>query len=89
MAILVNMGQRGFVLKEGFLAPGKEIVVDNETAFKLSSVYKTELKVIAAEAYGPIAKPEPVKEEPAVEQPVAEAPKAKRRSRKAKTAKAE
>ena len=49
MAILVNMGQRGFVLKEGFLAPGKELVVDRETGEKLAAIYKTELKLIKTE----------------------------------------
>lgn len=92
MAILVNMGNRGFILKEGFLAPGKELVVDNETAHKLSSIYKGELKVIYAE--GPAKAKEEKIEEPAkelvAEEPVAEAPKAKRKyTRKAKTAKAE
>lgn len=46
MAILVNMGQRGFVLKEGFLAPGKEIIVEKESADKLAKMYGKELKVI-------------------------------------------
>lgn len=49
MAILVNMGQRGFVLKEGFLNPGQTITVDQETAEKLSRVYPKELKVIIPE----------------------------------------
>ena len=97
MAILVNMGQRGFILKEGFLAPGKEIVVDSETGEKLVAVYKSELKLIKTE---PIKEPveempvpdvptaeevvEEVKEEVKVE-PKEEAPKAKRKyTRKAK-----
>lgn len=50
MAILVNMSQRGFILKEGLLAPGKELVVDAEVAQKLASIYKKELKVILTEA---------------------------------------
>ena len=46
MAILVNIGQRGFVLKEGMIAPGQQITVDQETAEKLSRAYPKELKVI-------------------------------------------
>lgn len=49
MAILVNMGQRGFILKEGFLAPGKELIVDSETGKQLASIYKSELKLICPE----------------------------------------
>lgn len=64
MAILVNMGQRGFVLKEGFLAPGSQIEVAAETAEKLSKMYGKELKLIVTET-----KVEP-KEEPKEEKPV-------------------
>lgn len=46
MAILVNIGQRGFVLKEGLIAPGQQITVDQETAEKLSRVYPQELKLV-------------------------------------------
>lgn len=46
MAILVNMGQRGFILKEGSLAPGQQITVDAESAEKLSRMYPNELKLI-------------------------------------------
>lgn len=81
MAILVNMGQRGFVLREGMLNPGATITVDQETAEKLSRAYPKELKVII-----PDVVKAPVKE-PEVQQcegPVAEAPKEepKKRSRK-------
>ena len=71
MAILVNMGQRGFVLKEGFLAPGSQIEVAAETAEKLSKMYGKELKLIATEKVEPKVetKIEP-KEEPKDEKPV-------------------
>lgn len=50
MAILVNMGKRGFVLKEGFLKPGDQLTVDTETAHKLTKAYPQELKQIIVEA---------------------------------------
>lgn len=71
MAILVNMGQRGFVLKEGYLKPGDQITVDQETADKLSKVYPNEIKVVVMEK--PAVKEEPKempKEEPKEEKPV-------------------
>lgn len=82
MAILVNMGQRGFVLKEGFLKPGDTITVDQETAEKLANMYKKELKIVLPEP----KKAEPVKEEPKVEaEPLKEeAPKKRTYKRKAK-----
>lgn len=46
MAILVNIGQRGFVLKEGFVGPTQQITVDQATAEKLAKMYPQELKVI-------------------------------------------
>lgn len=46
MAILVNMGKRGFILKEGFLKPGEQLTVDAETAEKLTKAYPQELKQI-------------------------------------------
>lgn len=49
MAILVNMGQRGFVLKEGMLNPGGTLTVDSETASMLSRAYPKEIKVIEPE----------------------------------------
>lgn len=49
MAILVNLGKRGFVLKQGFLNPGESIVVDAETAETLSRVYPQEIKVVKTE----------------------------------------
>lgn len=89
MAILVNMGQRGFVLKQGFLAPGKELVVDAETGLKLSRIYKKELKLIQTEVK--VEEVEAPKEEKPVvveevkEEVKEEAPKAKRKyTRKAK-----
>ena len=88
MAILVNKGQRGFVLKEGLLAPGQQMTLDNEVAEKLSRTYPKELMLIVPEVKAPVmeAKAEPKVEEPKVEavvEPVAEA-KPKKRGRKAK-----
>lgn len=81
MAILVNMGQRGFVLKEGFLKPGDTITVDQETAEKLANMYKKELKVVLPEA----KKAEPVVvEEPKVEAEPVETPKKRTYKRKSK-----
>lgn len=84
MAILVNIGQRGFVLKEGLIAPGGQITVDQETAEKLSRVYPQELKLVMADKIAEAPKA-PVKEvveekeqEPKVEEPV----KATRKGRK-------
>ena len=65
MAILVNLGQRGFVLKEGFIAPGQQITVDQETAEKLSRVYPTELKMIVPD----IKEVEKILEKPVVQEP--------------------
>ena len=72
MAILVNVGQRGFVLKEGLVAPGQQITVDQETAEKLSRVYPAELKLVmpdkevVKEVVAPVleAKEEPIEEQP-------------------------
>lgn len=50
MAILVNMGKRGFVLKEGFLAPGSQIEVQDETASKLAKMYAKDLKLVVTKA---------------------------------------
>lgn len=50
MAILVNMGKRGFILKEGFLNPGDQITVDAETAVKLTKAYPNELRQIVVDA---------------------------------------
>lgn len=76
MAILVNIGQRGFVLKEGFVGPTQQVTVDQETAEKLSKMYPQELKIVVAdkiekkvEEPKPVVKEEPVKEEPVQEQP--------------------
>lgn len=89
MAILVNMGQRGFVLKQGFLAPGKELVVDSETGLKLSRIYKKELKLIEVEEKVVVpAKEEAKAEEVKVEQPVVEEPKKRKYTRKAKSTEA-
>lgn len=68
MAILVNIGQRGFVLKEGFLGPTQQVTVDPETAEKLSKMYPNELKVIVMEE---------VKAAKPVESPVPDVPTAK------------
>ena len=86
MAILVNKGQRGFVLKEGLLAPGQQITVDAETAEKLSRTYPKELMLIEMPEVKAPAKEE-VKVEAKAEEPVAEAvveAKPKKRTRKAK-----
>ena len=85
MAILVNKGQRGFVLKEGLLNPGQQITVDTETAEKLSRTYPKELMLIMPEVVKPVV--EEVKVAPKVEAPVAETVaevKPKKRGRKAK-----
>ena len=79
MAILVNKGQRGFVLKEGLLAPGAQLTVDNEEAQKLSRMYPKELMLILPD---PIVKPVAEK----VAEPVEEVKEeTKKRGRKAKT----
>lgn len=90
MAILVNKGLRGFVLKEGLLAPGQQITVDQETAEKLSRTYPKELMLIMPEVKKaePMEQPKPVPAVNYVEQepeavPAVEA-KPKKRSRKAK-----
>ena len=46
MAILINIGQRGFILKGGLVAPGQQVVVDQQTAETLSKVYPKELKLV-------------------------------------------
>ena len=75
MAILVNLGKRGFVLKEGFLKPGDTIAVDQDTAEKLSRVYPKELKLIVSDVQ---EKKEAVKVfEPKVVEPAAEPEKVK------------
>lgn len=68
MAILVNMGKRGFILKEGFLNPGEQLTVDEETAQKLTKAYPQELKQIIVKAQ----EVKNVVEEKAVEPTVAE-----------------
>jgi len=82
MAILVNIGQRGFVLKEGFLGPTQQVTVDEETAEKLSKMYPNELKVIvmdevkaAITVKSPVPDVPKVKEEPT--DPIAEPVSAK------------
>ena len=87
MAILVNKGQRGFVLKEGLLAPGGQLVVDNEEAEKFSRVYPKELMLIMPD---PVVKPSedqcegPVAEKVAEPEEVKEEPKKRGRKAKAK-----
>ena len=66
MAILINLGQRGFVLKEGYLNPGAQITVDQETADRLTKAYPKELKEV---------KIEPIKAHEAPKAEKAEAPK--------------
>ena len=84
MAILVNMGKRGFVLKEGFLKPGDQLTVDAETAQKLTKAYPNELKEIivkAEEVKKAVAKDETT-EEPKVEETADEKPAKKTYRRK-------
>ena len=92
MAILVNMGKRGFVLKEGFLKPGDQLTVDAETAQKLTKAYPNELKEIivkAEEVKKAVAETKETKSEttePKVEEPAEEKP-AKKTSRRKKGSK--
>lgn len=90
MAILVNMGQRGFVLQEGFVGPGQQVTVDQETAEKLTKMYPQELKMIVVDSVAKVVKEEP-KVMPSEDQcegpmPAKEEPKVelKKRGRKAK-----
>ena len=81
MAILVNIGQRGFVLKEGFVGPTQQVTVDNETAEKLAKMYPKELKIVMMSGEG--TKAEEVVKEVEVESEVApEEPKKVTRKRK-------
>lgn len=91
MAILVNMGKRGFVLKEGFLKPGDQLTVDAETAQKLTKAYPNELKEIvikAEEVKKAVAETKEIKEttEPKVEE-IAEEKPAKKTYRRKKSSK--
>ena len=81
MAILVNIGQRGFVLKEGFVGPTQQITVNNETAEKLAKMYPQELKIVmmSGEVKAEPKVVEEVKAEPVVEP---EEPKKVTRKRK-------
>lgn len=81
MAILVNIGQRGFVLKEGFVGPTQQITVDNDTAEKLAKMYPQELKIVMMSGEGPKAKEEVVEE---VKEPVVEPEQPKKATRKRK-----
>lgn len=83
MAILINMGQRGFVLKEGFLKPGEQITVEEETAQNLTKAYPHELKRIVVD----VEKVKEVVKEPETVQEVAETteePKAEETAKPAK-----
>lgn len=88
MAILVNMGKRGFVLKEGFLKPGDQLTVDAETAQKLTKAYPNEIKEIVVKAEEVKKAVAETKEttEPKVEEPAEEKP-AKKTSRRKKGSK--
>lgn len=89
MAILVNMGKRGFVLKEGFLKPGDQLTVDAETAQKLTKAYPNELKEIvvkAEEVKKAVAETKIETTEPKVEEPAEEKP-AKKTYRRKKSSK--
>lgn len=86
MAILVNMGKRGFVLKEGFLKPGDQLTVDTETAQKLTKAYPQELKQIIVEQKE-VKKAEVVVEPtvaPKVEEPVEDVKPVKKATRRKK-----
>jgi len=80
MAILVNIGQRGFVLKEGYLAPTQQLTVDAETAEKLSKMYPQELKLVVTENVMQCEGPKVVEEK--AEEPVKETKKTYRRRSK-------
>lgn len=89
MAILVNMGQRGFILKEGLLAPSQSIVVDDETAETLSRAYPKELKVIVPEKVKePVVETvkavEVAEAKPEIKEEAEKAPKKRSYKRKAK-----
>jgi hypothetical protein len=86
MAILVNMGKRGFVLKEGFLKPGDQLTVDAETAQKLTKAYPNEIKEIVVKAEEVKKAVAETTEEPKVEEPAEEKP-AKKTSRRKKSSK--
>ena len=64
MAILVNMGKRGFILKEGFLKPGDQLTVDAETALKLTKAYPNELRQIVVDTVEVKKVVETIKETP-------------------------
>ncbi len=72
MAILINLGQRGFVLREGYLNPKQTITVDQETAEKLSRAYPNELKIVVQDE-PKVAVVEPVKVAKPEPEPKAEA----------------
>lgn len=85
MAILVNIGQRGFVLKEGFVGPTQQITVDNDTAEKLAKMYPQELKIVMMSGEGTKAKEEVVEEvKEEVKGPVVEPEQPKKATRKRK-----
>lgn len=84
MAILVNIGQRGFVLKEGFVGPTQQVTVDNETAEKLAKMYPQELKIVMMSGEGTKAEEEVVEEVKVAEPVVAEPEQPKKATRKRK-----
>lgn len=85
MAILVNIGQRGFVLKEGFVGPTQQITVDNDTAEKLAKMYPKELKIVMMSGEGTKSKEEVVEEvKEEVKEPVVEPEQPKKATRKRK-----
>lgn len=91
MAILINLGQRGFVLREGYLNPKQTITVDQETAEKLSRAYPNELKIVVQDTPKvavvepvKVAKPEPKVEAVSVAEPVAEQEQPKKAKRTSK-----
>ena len=84
MAILVNIGQRGFVLKEGFVGPTQQVTVDNETAEKLAKMYPKELKIVMMSCEGTKAEEEVVEEVKVEEPVVAEPEQPKKATRKRK-----
>lgn len=63
MAVLFNTSKRGFILKEGFLAPSASLKVSKEVAEMFVRLYPKELKMITVEDVKEDVKKEEVKED--------------------------
>ena len=63
MAVLFNTSKRGFILKEGFLAPNASLKVSKEVAEMLVRLYPGELKMITVEDVKEDVKEDEKKEE--------------------------